>query len=170
MLELILENRVAAYRIASVLLVLAMWRWGGKPERLIGVTFVSLFIVPTVFLEAVTDEPLIISDRSILLVASDVVACVIFVGIALQANRNYTLWVAGFQIVAMSAHMARGLADTVTPIAYAILVIGPSYFQLAIMLLGLIRHIRRKKNYGDYRDWRGSELTDHLPLAQAGKV
>ena len=57
-------------------------------------------------------------------------------------------------MVAASAHAVRYLTDVVSPIAYAILVIGPSYFQLFFMLVGLIRHIRREKKHGEYRNWR----------------
>ncbi|MDA9918626.1 hypothetical protein N9D37_01945, partial [Erythrobacter sp.] len=107
-----------------------------------------------VVMDLFTDGSVVFSSRAGFYIAIDIIACVAFVLIALNANRNYPLWLAGFQVVALAAHMVRGLVDSVSPLAYAILVIGPSYFQLILMLVGLIRHIRREKKHGEYRDWR----------------
>lgn len=154
MFELILEYRVEAQRIASVILLLAAFKWGGVPERIAAATFVVLFTLPLTAFELIGGSPLIFSGSRLVYVALDVTALVIFLVIALNANRNYVLWIAGFQVVALVAHLVRGIVDAVSPLAYAILVIGPSYFQLMLMLAGLIFHIQRKKKYGEYRDWR----------------
>lgn len=154
MLEAVLEHRVESQRIASILILLAMLRWGGAPERLLGLAFVVLFTVPMVAMDFVTSGSVMLSNRGVVVVISDVLACIAFVWIALNANRNYTLWIAGFQVVATSAHVVRPMLDVVTPLAYATMAIGPSWFQLALMTGGLVFHVRRKKRYGEYRDWR----------------
>lgn len=154
MFEIILEYRVEAQRIASVLVALAAWRWGGAPERASAFTFLILFILPSTFFEFFEGGPLIFSGGGLLSIGIDTAALAVFMLIALYANRNYALWIAGFQLVAMAAHMVWGMVDAVSPLAFAILVIGPSYFQLLLMTVGLVRHIRRKKRHGEYRDWR----------------
>lgn len=154
MWELVLEYRDDAQRVVSLLLAVAMFRWGGAPERASGATFVILFTVPTAASDwfGVGDGRLPLASE--VYVALDLAALLLFVLIALNANRNYPLWLAAFQIVATAAHAVRGVVDTVTPIAHAIMVIGPSYFQLALLAVGLVRHVQRKKRYGKYRDWR----------------
>nr|WP_298930714.1 hypothetical protein [uncultured Erythrobacter sp.] len=154
MFEIILEYRVEAQRLASIILMLAAFKWGGAPEKIVTTTFVLFFTVPLTAFEWLADGPLIFSGGRLVYVALEVMALSIFLGVALNANRNYPLWLAGFQIVALVAHMVRGLVDSVSPLAYAILAIGPSYFQLILMLAGLIRHVRRNRKYGEYRDWR----------------
>jgi len=83
----------------------------------------------------------------------DLSTCLAMVAIAAKANRTYTLWMAGFQIVALAAHAARAVSEAITPIAYVILYSGPSYFQTIILSLGLWFHYRRVKRHGSYRSW-----------------
>lgn len=154
MLEFLLENRTEIQRIASVVLALAMWRWGSVPERLIASAFIGIFVVPLFVAFAILDGSVLFGGGRYLTISIDAVAMVCFIGIALYANRNYTLWIAGFQLVAVAAHLVGGATDVISPIAYAILVIGPSYLQILAMLIGLIDHTRRKKRFGEYRDWR----------------
>ncbi|MBD2840805.1 hypothetical protein [Erythrobacter rubeus] len=154
MLEVIFENRALAQQFVSILLGLAMLRWGGAPERAVACVFVGLLILPIVVIEAITGDALIFAGGGVYFATMDTVTAIAFTMIALYANRNYTLWIAGFQVVAASAHAVRFAVDVVTPLAHAVLVIGPSYFQIILMALGLFRHIRRKKLYGEYRDWR----------------
>lgn len=154
MFDLIMEYRVEAQRILSILLLIAALRWGRAPERFSIAIFVAFFTLPPAAFEYLTNEPLMFGASSIAIVGLDLVALVLFLFVALNANRNYPLWIAGFQIVALTAHAVRGMVDTVSPIAYAILVIGPSYFQLILIAAGLVLHVRRTKKHGEYRDWR----------------
>ncbi|MFL0355640.1 hypothetical protein ACI5KX_04095 [Erythrobacter sp. GH1-10] len=154
MLELIVEYRDDAQHIASILLGLAMWRWGGAPEKIVALTFVVLFTLPNMITGFVSGGALLFIEGGTFYAGIDVVAAVIFVAVALNANRNYTLWIAGFQLVATFSHAVRFMVDVVSPLAHAMMVIGPSYFQLILMTAGLVRHIRREKRHGSYRDWR----------------
>ncbi|QFT78882.1 hypothetical protein [Erythrobacter sp. THAF29] len=154
MFDLVIEYRVEAQRILSFVLLIAALRWGGAPEKILAVVFVAIFTVPLTAFEILTDSPLMFGGSTIVRVGLDLVALALFMFVALNANRSYPLWVAGFQVVALAAHMVSGIVDVITPLAYAILVIGPSYFQLIFMAVGLMLHIRRKKRYGQYRDWR----------------
>lgn len=156
MLELFNSYRVELQHIASVVLALAIWRWGAGPERwLIGV-FLATMIVPVyIFMElnvvAATGGP-----YAWLYLLIDLVALVGFGLIAINANRNYPLWIAGFQLVAIGAHASKELVDGISPLAIAILVIGPSYAQLLLIFGGFVRHVQRERRFGPYREWRST--------------
>lgn len=156
MWEFAIEYRDDAQRIASLLIGLAMWRWGGAPERALALTFICFFTLPIIVLDFTTVGSVVLGENGYVYVVIDTLAFVAFVAIALQSNRNYPLWIAGFQLVALAAYAVRGLVDAVSPLAFAIMVMTPSYYQLALMAAGLALHIRREKRFGSYRDWRMS--------------
>jgi hypothetical protein len=93
--------------------------------------------------------------------AIEIVVAAGMIAVALRANRIYPLWMAGFQIIAVFAHFARGLSDAVSPLAYIVLTVGPSYFQIIILGFGIWFHHRRVKRHGSYRSWRTS--SPHSP-------
>lgn len=146
--------RVSAQHLVSFLLAGAIWRWGGGPERwLIGI-FVGTMILPVYIgwgtgLGNVSAGPFYLS-----LFFFDLVAMVGFFGVALKANRNYPLLIAGFQVVALVAYLVKALISSVSPFAVAILVIGPSYCQLMVLLIGFVCHVLRQRRFGEYRAWR----------------
>ncbi|MDP2130759.1 MAG: hypothetical protein Q8J79_07835 [Erythrobacter sp.] len=156
MLELFNSYRGDAQHIASVLLALAIWRWGAAPERWLIALFVATMVVPLYLFSLLGLGNPAFGPNAGLYVGIDLLAGVGFVAVALNANRNYPLWIAGFQLVAISAHAVKGLVDTVSPIAYLILASGPSYCQLALIFAGFTRHVTRTRQFGPYRDWRSS--------------
>jgi hypothetical protein len=154
LLELFNTYRALAQHVSSILLAAVIWRWGGGPERwLIGV-FVSTMVAPIYVLLALGFGANDIGPYAPTIVMVDVIAASLFITIALYANRNYPLWIAGFQVVAVVAHGVRSMVDTVSPLAHAILVIGPSYCQLLILFGGFTRHWLRRRRFGPYREWR----------------
>jgi hypothetical protein len=155
MFELFVEYRDDAYRIASIILGLAMLRWGRGPEKAVALIFVGLFVVLHVPYHWLTDATILYDNIDLFHAALDLLAAAGFIAVALYANRNYTLWIAAFQLVALTAHLVSGLVQIVTPLAYAIMVIAPAYFQMIFMAGGLILHAQREKRFGEYREWRG---------------
>ncbi len=146
--------RASAQHVASLLLAAAVWRWGGAPERWIMGIFLATMVVPIYAarlfgLSAYEHGPA--ASTAFLI---DLVAAVLFVAIALNANRNYPLWIAGFQLVAVGAHLVGAMVESVSPLAIAVLVIGPSYFQLLLLFAGFVRHTLRERRFGRYREWR----------------
>jgi len=154
--ELVLEYRDEAQFVAGMFISLAALRWGGMPERCVAAVWLVVFEGGDLAYDLFVGPSMRLDQIDIWYAGIDVLAATIFVGVALCANRMYTLWIASFQLVSMSAHISRELVDAMTPISYAMLSIGPSYFQLALLLGGVIYHIKRKKIWGDYRDWRKS--------------
>lgn len=153
-LELFNAYRAPTQHIASLLLAVAIWRWGGSPERWLAAVFIATMVVPIYVVRTLGMHTFAGGPWAGYYVLIDVVAAVLFVGVALNANRNYPMGIAAFQLVAVGAHMVKAVADIASPLAIAILVIGPTYLQLLLLLTGFIRHIRRERHFGPYRAWR----------------
>jgi hypothetical protein len=154
-LELFNAYRAPAQHLTSVLLAAAIWRWGGSPERwLIGI-FVATMVLPIYIHQWLGGGGAFeVGPHAAFATLLDIVAAALFVGVALNANRNYPLWIAGFQLVAVGAHLVQALVGSVSPVAVAILVIGPSYCQLLLLFAGFVRHMLRQRRFGQYREWR----------------
>lgn len=154
-LEYFNAYRASAQHLASLLLAAAIWRWGGSPERWLIGTFLATMVVPVYISRWLNvGTGLETGPYAHYVMLLDLIAGVLFVGIALRANRNYPLWIAGFQLVAVGTHLVRGMVDGIVPLAVAILVIGPAYCQLVILAGGFARHVLRLRRFGRYRDWR----------------
>lgn len=154
LLDLFNIYRTDVQHIASVLLALAIWRWGAAPERwLIGI-FVATMVAPLYLFKLFGLGSPVFGPYALLWIGFDMFATVAFIVVGVNANRNYPLWIAGFQLVAISAHAVKGLVDSVSPLAYLILASGPSYCQLALILAGFVRHRIRLRQFGPYREWR----------------
>lgn len=142
---------VVAWSICCAALV-----WGGSPERIIAATWLLLFEVAGIVYVAMFGEARQLETIDWYFAGIDLVVAVIWITMALYANRNYTLWIAAMQLLAFGAHVSRGLIEVISPITYAIMVIAPGWLQLLFLAIGLTRHILRKRKYGEYRDWRTS--------------
>jgi uncharacterized oligopeptide transporter (OPT) family protein len=154
-LELFNAYRVPAQHLTSLLLAAAIWRWGGSPERWLIGTFVATMVLPIYIHQWLgAGEAFEIGPYAPFATLLDIVAAAMFISIALNANRNYPLWMAGFQLVAVGAHLVRALVDNVSPLAVGLLVIGPAYCQLLVLIAGFVRHILRQRRFGQYREWR----------------
>lgn len=139
--------------------------WGGGPERAAAATWLLLFELAPGAYKSVSDTAHYIGNIDILYASLDGLAAVVWIGIALYANRNYTLWIAGMQVLAVSAHLASGIAEPISSNGYAFMVIAPGWVQLSVLALGLVRHILRKRKFGDYRSWRVTNPQSGYELA-----
>lgn len=148
------DYRALVQQYLSWSLIVAAFVWGGGPERAVAATWLVCFKGTKFVRDYVFDGGRQLLDVDFYWAFSDLTAGALFVAIGLFANRNYTMWIAGLQLLAMSAHIARGVAEAVSPIGYAFMVIGPSWIQLFFLGIGLLRHVLRKRKHGEYRDWR----------------
>jgi len=136
-----------------LLLSLLVFYKGAEPEFGIATGLLAMIILDIIY-HAVFGVALNLAEADIGHVIIDTLVAIAFVAIAITANRIYPLWIAALQLVALSAHLVREVANQISPIAYAILYILPSYFQIVALSLGLYLHIRRRKKLGNYRAWR----------------
>lgn len=153
-LELFNTYRVPAQHLTSFLLAAAIWRWGAGPERWLMGSFLATMVMPVYVVWWLGLGALESGPHAPVFMLVDMLAAVLFTAIALNANRNYPLWIAGFQLVAVGAHLVQMLVDGVSTLAVAVLVIGPSYFQLLLLFGGFLRHTQRQRRFGRYREWR----------------
>lgn len=156
LLDLFNTYRVAAQHLTSLLLAAAIWRWGGGPERWLIVIFLLSMVLPVYPLGWLSAQTGYADTFVQAFFVIDLIAAGLFIAIALNANRNYPLWIAGFQLVALVAFVVQVLVDAVSPLAGAILMIGPSYGILLVLTAGFVRHLLRERRFGPYREWRGS--------------
>ena len=140
---------ILAYSICVAALI-----WGAGPERAMIVIWLFFFEFLAFFRDLFWGDALQLQSIDTYVTAIDLCAGLSWVAVALYANRNYPLFVAGLQILAIASHLARGLIDTIAPIAYAVMFIVPGWLQLFIIAAGLWRHARRERRFGAYREWR----------------
>lgn len=169
MLQLLASDyRIIAQDVLAVVLLVAAFIWGGTPERAVAAAWVIIFKGTSYLRAMIWPGSLQLMDIDVVLAGSDLAAGIVFVAIALYANRNYTLWVAAMQVLAVSAHLARGLVESISPIGYAVMVVAPGWLQLLFLAIGLVRHARRKARYGPYRDWRLAGHAGNYDVAPNG--
>ena len=128
--------------------------WVATPERVIAASWLVLFELSSWMYAAVWGTNFQLGTVDLVFAATDVLAGIIWLAVALNANRNYPLFIAAMQILAIAGHLSRGLIEAISPIAYAVMVIAPGWIQLLILGTGVIRHILRKRKFGSYREWR----------------
>lgn len=162
------EYRMIAQDLLAIMLLAAAFIWGGGPERAVAASWVLIFKVSSFIRETFFAQSLQLMEVDVFLASTDIVAGIVFVWIALYANRNYPLWIAAMQVLAVSAHLARGLVESILPIAYVVMIVAPGWFQLLVLAFGLSRHVSRKRKYGPYRDWRRSQPPPGLAPPGAG--
>ena len=83
-----------------------------------------------------------------------------FLAIALRADRQWTLWAAGAQIVALLSHPVRLVSGEVAELAYAVMIRAPSWLQIALLYVGVAFVARRRSQaQRSAPRWRRSPAT-----------
>ena len=148
------EFRGEIQLLLFVLVCLAAFRWGGRPERIIAVVWIIAVEVIDRLYHVIWTIPYQLNHVDLFHAILDGTVFISLLLVALNANRFYPLWIAAFQLLSVTAHVARELADAISPVAYAVMVVAPSWGILLSLIFGLIAHVRRERKYGAYRDWR----------------
>ncbi|MEE4200762.1 hypothetical protein [Erythrobacter sp.] len=155
MLEILASDlRPFAQDVLVAIVCICALVWGGGPERAVALVWLTIFELGNLIYQGIASQGYQVFEVDFWLATTDLIAGAAFIIVALWANRNYTLFIAAMQLLAMTAHLARGLVEAILPIAYAFMVATPGWFQLLFLGGGLARHILRKRRHGDYRDWR----------------
>lgn len=143
---------------------------GSTPERAAIAVWVFCFELPSLIYRDWLGLSVTLNEFDFFLASKDVVAGACWIALALYANRNYTLWIAGIQLLAIGSHVARGLVESISPIGFVSLVVAPGWMVLIIMSIGFTRHILRKREFGTYRDWRIVQKTVPSPPLKPGSL
>ena len=163
------DYRPVVQDVLAFSICLAAFVWGAGPERAVAAIWLVCFEITLRVYRYAWDTGYQLETTDLFLATTDVVAGLLWVVVALNANRNYPLVIAALQLLVMAAHLARGLIEAIAPIAYAIMVMAPGWLQLIILGAGLARHMQRKKDFGPYREWRVPVKWYGLVAAPSGK-
>jgi len=143
-----------AKHLVALAICIAAFIWGGGPERAIAAVWIVFVEMANHGYDLFLRDGYHFTQIDGALASMDIVAGLLLIGIALNANRNYPLFIAAMQLLAISAHLARGLIEVISPIAYATMLVAPGWILLIILGIGLLRHRSRLKRHNIYRDWR----------------
>lgn len=135
------------FTVAVSLLILvtifAFWR-GGRPERTAATILVSILVTDQIY-HNVFGAVGVYREVDPVHAAIDGVALVAMVWLALGRDRVWTLWFAGFQVIAAMSHVVRATDVEMYPIVYAIIIRGPFWVQILLVGLGTWLHVRRQR-------------------------
>ena len=84
----------------------------------------------------------------------DSAALIVFLLIAIKANRVYPLWIGGWQIVVIVAHFTRAIMPSLHPVAYVTMEQAPYFFQIFLLLAALLRHTSKTRSGNRVHCWR----------------
>ena len=143
-----------AKHVVALAICIAAFIWGGGPERAIAAVWMIFFELANLGYDLFLRDGHQFAQVDGALASLDLVAGLLLIAIALNANRNYPLFIAAMQLLAISAHLARGLIEAISPIAYITMLVAPGWVLLFFLGIGLLRHRSRLKRHSNYRDWR----------------
>lgn len=146
-----MPNLLLVFFAAYFLLVsgFAFWK-GGAPERSVAACFVMAWVLSIVLSPA---KDLRFQAVELGILAVDTLLLAVLVGIALRANRRWTIATAGLQLVIVLAHLAKAVDPKLIQAAYAYVTESWPILQLTILAVGTEFHRRRWRLEGSVRSW-----------------
>ena len=133
----------------STATIYALWR-GGAPERIAAIIFLCGYLATVAFQSPMKDRFHNLELGVLLVDASILVVLII---LAVFANRYWTIWIAGFEIIQTLSHLPRLLIPDLLPHTYAEMVSFWGYPMLVILAAGTYRHQDRLKQTGADNAW-----------------
>jgi hypothetical protein len=130
----------------------ALWA-GGGPER-VGAAVYALSVAATHLALLMQSQRWLDLEAGVFIV--DAVTFLIFIPIALRADRFWPLWVTAFLGLGVLGHLGKLAGPGVFWWAYAVVLTIWSYPILALIALGTFLHRRRLNLYGVDRSWVSS--------------
>jgi hypothetical protein len=143
----------AALFFASALYALTR---GGAPERWAASAYLSAYAV-TVLLTLHKHHAYHGIEWGVF--ATDLGLAIALGGLALQANRMWTIWAVSFQLVGVTTHLVKLVVPELLAPAYALTLMGWSYAMIPLLLCATMRHRQRLRTYGSDRGWSLSSTT-----------
>ena len=139
----------------GIIFGLTIWAFlrGEVPEKLAGSILSAM--VAALYVFAWVDAPM--DDHGGVIMSYFVIdlgAFLALVPLAMRANRMYPIWLLAAQLISLAMQFQRELLPSIDPIAYYVLIRGPSWVQVLALAIGLYLHRRRLRRFGPYRSWR----------------
>lgn len=143
---------IRAYAFVGLFLLASIYALarGGSPERLGTAFYVTAYVATIV---AAIHRNSAFSGIEWRVFATDALLALALVGLAMYANRYWTIWAASLQIVAVMAHFAKLVVPDIAAKAYAMILTTWSYAALPLLIAGTWRHRSRIKQFGEDLDW-----------------
>ena len=119
---------------------------GGRYERIVAVVCI-IGSIATVAVNSPLSQMYMRVEGGALVV--DIAVLAAFVGVALQSDRFWPLWVAGLQLTTSVAHFLKAIDPNLIPLAYGLAVRFWSYPILLILFVGAWRSHQRRTRSGE---------------------
>ncbi len=138
--------RFSAQALLIVVVFVAAWRAGGKPERYVASIYLGMLLASAAnafsgSAHAGADYSGVKNFHFLL----DGLALVGVVAIALRYDRWWILWVGSVQFIAVMAHFLRVLAWPMPPIAYAVMERWPVWLAVILTGIGTLLHVKQSR-------------------------
>jgi hypothetical protein len=143
---------LALYKGVLMATVFFALRKGDEPEQL-----TSLMLLTAVFADSVnhwlfgTPNYFTINPGHLVL---DCWSLIVMVWVGLYANRGWPLWVAALQMIVVAGHLSKLFDISEIRRGYWVMIAVPGYFQLLVLWIGLVAHMRRIDRIGRHAPWR----------------
>ncbi|MCP3730360.1 hypothetical protein M9978_07950 [Sphingomonas sp. MG17] len=149
-----MPNPLLVFFVAYFLLVsgFAFWK-GGAPERFVAGSFLTAWVL-SIALSPAKDVRFQTVEVGIL--AIDLTLLVVLTGVALRANRRWTIVTAGLQLVIVMAHLAKAADPRLIQAAYAYITESWPILQITVLAVGTELYRCRRRCEGSVRSWSRS--------------
>lgn len=143
--------RFLVQALLILVVFIAAWRIGGKPERYVASTYLGMFVASGVhaWLEGPGGEAGYLGLHAFRFLL-DCLALGIVLYVALRFDRWWALWVGSAQLLAVIAHLLRILGWPIPPIAYAVMERWPVWLAVIFTGAGILipNYLSRRKRIG----------------------
>lgn len=136
-----------AYLLQLIALAIAIalaWLKGGGPERAAAAAVGSMYVLDPIY-HALWGQVTVYEHLNVGHLVIDLIAWVWMIGIAVKANRWWTIWLASAQTISVLSHFLRQATSIMHAWVYAAMGRGPSWLEIALLLLGTGLYQRRAR-------------------------
>ncbi|WP_267386472.1 hypothetical protein [Sphingomonas sp. GC_Shp_3] len=129
-----------------------LWK-GGGPERTAAVLIGIAVIVTKLAVEGMN---LTYQTANPIVVLLDIALAAALFGLALKANRMWTMLLASLQLCVVMGHIAKLALTQLDPLAYYVILTKWAYLITALPAVGAIRHQLRLRSFKVDQSWSPS--------------
>lgn len=144
--------RILIFQVIFLTCAWYAWRAGGLPERtaMLAQAVAYLITLSTGYLRVAGGFTSIVEGWLI----ADLLLMAALIWLALQANRLWTLVLAGLHVAAILVHLAKATYPQFPPFGYALFLQFWAYPMLLTTMIGVRSHQLRLRQHGSYPDWK----------------